>query len=197
MFKDMRCYSFTECLLHYHAWPSLIINCRRWEEDDNICRQWQAGQPWGNCNMALVISARARLVRCRLGPGPLSVLSRPGVRPVEWGVRSGAQASHVPAPRYWQHTLTVQTLVLSAPARVYPFWESIINLPEGRFSRRGRVTFSVTFIVTTWGSIGSLHSDKWHDPVDLNIVIMTLPLTIVILSSTVYLGHLLDPDTER
>ena len=63
--------SFNECLLHHHAWPSLLINCRRWEEDDNICRQWQAGQPWGNCNMALVISARARLVRCRLGPGPL------------------------------------------------------------------------------------------------------------------------------
>ena len=116
-----------------------------------------------------------------------------GVRSAEWCTGQSCASPQI----LTTHTDREQTLVLSAPARVYPFWESIINLPEGRFSRRGRVTFSVTFIVTTWGSIGSLHSDKWHDPVDLNIVIMTLPLTIVILSSTVYLGHLLDPDTER
>ena len=102
--------------------------------------------------------------------------------------------SHVPAPRYWQHTLSLHSPCTS---QSIPFLGVNYKLARGSFSRRGRVTFSVTFIVTTWGSIGSLHSDKWHDPVDLNIVIMTLPLTIVILSSTVYLGHLLDPDTER
>ena len=197
MFKDMRCYSFNESLFHYHAWPSLIINCRRWEEDDNICRQWQAGQPWGNCNMALVISARARLVRCRLGPGPLVSWADQecGLWSEECGVVHRPVMCQPPDTdnTHWQGADTSA----ECTSQSIPFLGVNYKLARGSFSRRGRVTFSVTFIVTTWGSIGSLHSDKWHDPVDLNIVIMTLPLTIVILSSTVYLGHLLDPDTER
>lgn len=114
-----------------------------------------------------------------------------------WSVECGLVAQSCASPPIL--TTHTETLSLHSPctSQSIPFLGVNYKLARGSFSRRGRVTFSVTFIVTTWGSIGSLHSDKWHDPVDLNIVIMTLPLTIVILSSTVYLGHLLDPDTER
>lgn len=173
-----------------------------WEEDDIIC-QWQ-GQPWGNCNIALVISTPGP-GQVRDGEGP-SGGSRVQASCVQLecpeqaesaDTRASlqtwhcAQPSHVLAPRYSQHTLA------RVKSRVYPFLGVNYKLARGSFSRRGRVTFSVTFIVWPWGSIGSLHSDKWHDLGDLNIVIMTLSLTIVILFSTVYLGHLLDPDTER
>ena len=117
-------------------------------------------QPWGNCNMALVISAmaRARLVRdgegrvaadpgSRPAPGPLSVLSRPGVRPVECGVRTGGQSCASP-PILTTHT---ETLSLHSPctSQSIPFLGVNYKLARGSFSRRGRVTFSVTFIVTT------------------------------------------------
>ena len=185
------------------------MKCRRWEEDDNIC-QWHRASPGETVTWLWWWLSSAWP-----GPGKWAMERGEGwdceLRTLECPELSGGpgyasqssalcctQASHVPpAPRYSQHTLTRGDQAPCTSSQSIPFLRVNYKLARGSFSRRGRVTFVVTLIVTPWGSIGSWHSDKWHDLGDLNIVIMTLPLTIVILSSTVYLGHLIDPDTER
>lgn len=96
-------------------------------------------QPWGNCNMALVMAelglGRARQVRDGEGPSVellaaynWSVLSTGECGPPGYAGDSAwpahSSASHVPAPRVSQHTLTLSETRVHAPAAArvsYPF----------------------------------------------------------------------------